>query len=200
MYRNAGWQDRVDRSIQARQTAQQPIVAQDSILCSYAAQNMHAEEVAAVVVEVVIKDIVAEQVAMFKLMDCCCNNSERQPDVLDIAEVDSQDNTGHEDQTIPHKMHQLTIQFPKNAVGKATNSIPVKAVAAILWIVDEGELEHLHHMFPDVTCLQDHNHEVNGHKSIVFAGPEDLHRKERDPWQDRRQGNRPESPVQPDPE
>jgi len=97
-------------------------------------------------------------------------------------------------------MHHLTIQFAKDAVGQAANSIPAKAVAAMGRIVDEGELEHLYDMFPNVACLQDHNHEVDSHESIVFAGPEDLHGEERDPWQDRRQGNRPESPVQPDAE
>src|SRR5258708_11111847 len=118
------------------------------------------------VVEVIIKQEDAKQKAMFKLMDGGGDNCQRQPYILDLAEGDAQDNTGHKDQSVPDEMHRFPIQFPKDAVGIFTNSIPAKAVAAVRRVVDEDELEHLHHMFPDVACLQDHNHEVGGHEAV----------------------------------
>src|SRR5881227_551662 len=95
-------------------------------------------------------------------------------------------------------MHSFPVKFPKDPVGKATNSIPAKAVAAMAGIVDEDELEHLHHVLPDVSCLQNHDHQVNGHKAIMLTGPEYLHGEKRYPWKNGGQGNGPQSPVQPD--
>ena len=61
--------------------------------------------------------------------------------------------TGNEDQPIPDKMHRLAVQFTKDPMGILTNPIPAKAVTTVRRVVDEDELEHLHHMLTNVACL-----------------------------------------------
>ena len=161
-------------------------------------RQVNAEERSSVSVEVVIKQEDAEQVAMFKLVNGGGDHSQGQPDVLDLPEVDPQGNTGHQDQTVPDEMHRFPVQFPKDAVSQATNSIPAKAVALMAGIVDEDELEHLHHVLSNMTCLQDHKHKVSGHKAIMLTGPENLHGEERHPWKNGGQRNSPQGPVKPD--
>src|SRR5712691_2388771 len=161
---------------------------------------MHTEEVAAMIVEVGIKLVVAEQVDVFDLVNGCGCESQGQPDVLRLAEMKPHNNTGYEDQSIPDKMHHLAIQFAKNAMGLAAISLPAPAQAGRIGMrtVDEDELEHLHHMLADMPGLQNHDNEVQCHEPIVLAGPEYLHGEKGDPGEDGSQGNGPERPVEPD--
>src|SRR5947209_15116749 len=140
-------QDEVERPIEAGQAAHQAIMAQDTVLRTIAIQNVNAEEVSPVVVEVIIEQEDAEQFDVFDLVDEGSDYRQRQPYILDMAEVESQGNAGDEDQTIPDEMHRFTVQFTEDPVSILTNAIPAPTVAAMRRVVDEDELEHLHHMF-----------------------------------------------------
>src|SRR5437764_12339289 len=161
---------------------------------------MHAEEVATMIIEVVIALVIAEQVDVFKLVHGSSDNSQVHPDVLGVAEVNAYNNTGDQDQPIPDKMHQLAIQLTENAMSLAAISLPhpTQAGRTGRGIVDEDELEHLHHMLPNMAGLQNHEHKVRRHEPIVLTGPEHLHTEKGDPGENGSQGNGPQRPVEPD--
>ncbi len=91
--------------------------------------------------------------------------------------MDAYDNTSDKYETIPDEMYRLTIKFSEDSMCLAAISLPAPAQArrTRVWIVDEDELEHLHHVFADMSCLQDHDSQIQGHETIMFAGPQYLH-------------------------
>src|SRR5258706_431335 len=114
--------------------------------------------------------------------------------------MDAYDNTGDKYETILDEMYCLTIKFSEDSMCLAAISLPAPAQArrTRVWIVDEDELEHLHHVFADMSCLQNHDSEIDGHETIMFASPQYLHREERYPGENGAKGNSPQCPMQPD--